>query len=41
MLSLDLRQRILDAYAEGSRTRKEVADRFTVSLGMVKKLIQQ
>jgi transposase len=40
-LSLDLRQRILDCYDEGTMTRQEVADRFRVSLGMVKKLIQQ
>jgi transposase len=40
-ISNDLRQRILDAYAEGVHTRQEVADRFMVSLGMVKKLIQQ
>lgn len=40
-LSLDIRQRILDVYAEGNHTRQQVADRFKVSLGMVKKLIQQ
>jgi transposase len=40
-ISTDLRQRILDVYAEGMHTRQEVADRFQVSLGMVKKLIQQ
>lgn len=40
-LSTDLRQRILDAYAEGNLTRQQVADRFMVSLGLVKKLIQQ
>lgn len=40
-LSLDLRQRILDAYDHHEGTRAEVAQRFRVSLGMVKKLLQQ
>jgi transposase len=40
-LSLDLRERILASYDEGESTREEVAKRFRVSLGMVKKLIQQ
>jgi transposase len=40
-LSLDLRERILASYDEGDCTRTEVATRFRVSLGMVKKLIQQ
>jgi transposase len=40
-LSTDLRQRILSVWDEGMHTRHEVADRFQVSLGMVKKLIQQ
>lgn len=40
-LSLDLRQRILKAYDRGDATREQVARRFDVSLGMVKKLIQQ
>lgn len=40
-LSLDLRSRILAAYDAGDVSRQEVADRFMVSLGMVKKLIQQ
>ncbi len=40
-LSLDLRQRILKAYDRGDATREQVAQRFDVSLGMVKKLIQQ
>lgn len=40
-LSLDLRQRILKAYDRGDATRDQVALRFDVSLGMVKKLIQQ
>lgn len=39
--SIDLRERILSVYDEGEYTRQEVADRFKVSLGMVKKLIQQ
>jgi transposase len=40
-LSLDLRRRILDCYDEGEGSRAEVARRFRVSLGMVKKLLQQ
>ena len=39
--SLDLRERILAAYDEGEGTREDIAKRFRVSLGMVKKLIQQ
>ena len=39
--SMDLRQRILDAYDEGEGTRGDVARRFRVSLGMVKKLLSQ
>lgn len=40
-LSLDLRERILSAYDKGRGTREEIAERFSVSLGMVKKLLQQ
>jgi transposase len=40
-LSLDLRERILSAYDNHEGTRPEVAHRFRVSLGMVKKLLQQ
>ncbi len=40
-ISLDLRQRILTAYDNGEGTRQQIAERFCVSLGMVKKLIQQ
>ena len=40
-LSLDLRERILASYDSGEGTREEIAQRFRVSLGMVKKLIQQ
>ncbi len=40
-ISLDLRERILEAYDEGGATRDQVANRFRVSLGMVKKLLQQ
>jgi len=39
--SLDLRKRILATYDSGKETRVSVAKRFCVSLGMVKKLIQQ
>lgn len=40
-LSLDLRERIVAAYDAGDATRAMVAARFRVSLGMVKKLLQQ
>lgn len=40
-ISLDLRERILAAYDAGEGTREEVARRFRVSLGMVKKLLAQ
>jgi len=40
-LSLDLRERILDSYDREEGTRDQIAKRFRVSLGMVKKLIQQ
>jgi transposase len=40
-LSLDLRERILFAYDHEEGTRAEVAHRFRVSLGLVKKLLQQ
>lgn len=40
-LSLDLRTRILASYDEGHSTREEVARRYRVSLGMVKKLLQR
>ena len=38
-LSMDLRERILKAYEQGESTREQVAERFSVSLGMVKKLL--
>lgn len=40
-ISMDLRQRILKAYDRGDVTREQVASRFEVSLGMVKKLLRQ
>jgi len=40
-LSLDLCERILSTYDSEKDTREQVARRFRVSLGMVKKLIQQ
>jgi transposase len=40
-ISLDLRQRILAAYDQHEGNREEIAQRFRVSLGMVKKLLQQ
>src|SRR5262245_52396096 len=39
--SSDLRLRILAAYDQGQDTREQVARRFEVSLGLVKKLLQQ
>lgn len=39
--SLDLRERILASYDKGDGTRDQIARRFCVSLGMVKKLLQQ
>src|SRR4051812_26883517 len=39
--SLDLRTRILASYDEREGTRDDIARRFRVSLGMVKKLLQQ
>jgi len=40
-LSLDLRERILASYDQGGVSRDAVAQRYRVSLGMVKKLLQQ
>ena len=40
-ISLDLRERILTAYDHDEGTRAEIARRFRVSEGMVKKLLQQ
>ena len=40
-LSIDLRERILASYDAEEGTRQDIADRYRVSLGMVKKLIQQ
>jgi len=40
-ISLDLRERILSAYDHDEGTREQVARRYRVSLGLVKKLLQQ
>ena len=40
-LSLDLRQRIVASYDNEEGSREQIARRFRVSLGMVKKLLQQ
>lgn len=40
-ISLDLRERILASYDSQEGTRQQIADRFRVSEGMVKKLLQQ
>lgn len=39
--SIDLRERILASYDNAEGTREEIARRFRVSLGLVKKLLQQ
>ena len=39
--SMDLRTRIVATYDEGRSTREEVARRYRVSLGLVKKLLAQ
>ena len=41
VLSMDLRQRIVVACDQGDGTQPQVAKRFAVSLGMVKKLLAQ
>ena len=41
VLSVDLRQRIVAACDQGNSTQPQVAARFAVSLGMVKKLLAQ
>jgi transposase len=41
VVSLDLRERILASYDQAEGTRAEIAKRYRVSLGMVKKLLQQ
>ena len=40
-ISIDLRKRIVDAYDAQEGTRQEFADRFKVSLALVKKLLRQ
>lgn len=40
-ISLDLRERILASYDHDEGTREQVARRYRVSLGLVKKLLQQ
>jgi len=40
-IGVDVRERILKSYDQPGRTRSEVAAWFGVSLGMVKKLLQQ
>ena len=40
-LSLDLRERVLASYDKNEGTRDQIATRYRVSLGMVKKLLQQ
>src|SRR5262245_41169795 len=39
--SLDLRERIVSSYDQLEGTREAIAQRYRVSLGMVKKLLQQ
>jgi len=40
-ISIDLRKRIVESYDAGEGTRQEIADRFKVSVHMVKKLLAQ
>ena len=40
-ISQDLRERIVASYDAKEGTREEIADRYKVSLGMVKKLLSQ
>lgn len=40
-ISMDLRERILASYDQKEGTREEIAQRFRVSVGMVKKLLQR
>jgi transposase len=40
-ISVDLRERILASYDNDEGTRPEIANRYRVSLGLVKKLLQQ
>lgn len=40
-LSIDLRHRIVGAYETGNSTKQQIADRFSVSVAVVKKLISQ
>lgn len=40
-ISLDLRERILASYDKQEGNREEIAGRYRVSLGLVKKLLQQ
>ncbi len=39
--SIDLRERVVAAYDAREGTRQQIADRFKVSLGLVKKLLAQ
>ena len=40
-ISIDLRKRIIGSFDRKEGTRQDIADRYCISLGMVKKLIQQ
>lgn len=40
-LSLDLRQRILDVYADGATSQRQLAERFQVSLSTVQRLLKR
>lgn len=39
--SLDLRQRIVDTYAEGNISQRQLAQRFRVALSFVQKILKQ
>lgn len=39
--SLDLRQKIVDAYAEGNTSQRQIAQQFRVAYSFVRKLVKQ
>lgn len=39
--SLDLRQKIVDAYAQGNRSQRQLAQQFGVALSFIEKLLKQ
>lgn len=41
MLQIDLRQKIVDAYAEGNISQRQLAKQFQVTLSFIEKLLKQ